>query len=197
MGREKGQSGKIKFVSLGKLIRSGISRDGLNAMLSSFSCKMDLQIQNFLRKEAVAYEEKGKTRTYLCFVGDLELVGYFTLTIRSVVTTIDIEKNKDGERFCKYLSPFTPAYLLVLTAKDDEKYRRFCTKPFFDAVIPQVLRTVRSAKDKVGGEILYLDCTKDLQRVYGEYGFEYFQDNPDNVNNIDRADDLFQMMRVV
>lgn len=195
----KGTVNDFAFIPLRKLIARSVSIEKLRTSLVAFACKKDEDVQNFLRKDAIDYEISNKSRTYICHDTKGTVVGYFTLAVHSIEASPQLiakfsEKLKlSALKSFKYMRPFIPAYLLSLVGKDDNA----SVSGFLTHAMQIIKKAIAAAQDVVGGQIIYLDCQRNLMSLYEKQGFTYFRDNPDNKNNSNRNDDLFQMWQIL
>ena len=191
------------FVKPLSTILGEYNSSALEKMLLAFSCAKDEDVQRFLQKEAVKHEVTGKARTYIYFNYKGEIIGYFALAIKSIAVTEKLLEKYRHELGldvpnCKYIKPYIPAYLLALVGKDDGKFSKdIYGQSFLDMVMPEVRRHIKTAREHVGGQVLYLDCAKVLIDYYGKKGFEYFQENPDDAPKCKEEDKLFQMWQLL
>ena len=81
---------------------------------------------------------------------------------------------------------YIPAYLIALIGKDERKN----VKRFLDKIMPKINDIIKKAQRAIGGQVLYLDCEKQLVSIYEKYGFECFQQNPDEPS-------LYQMWQTI
>ena len=144
--------------------------------LSHFSCQKDLEIENFLKHQALIFERRGLCRTYIdvnpkpLFEENKVIIdGFFSLAL------CNLEFGKDSSRSFRNRiadtdSFISPAYLIGQFARDDHT-----SKGYGKTLLTQALRKVREAKDIVGGKILVLDCRPDLVPYYQTFGFKNFR----------------------
>lgn len=67
----------------------GIRKEDLNAIISSFSCPINTDVEAFLKNNAVTFTKKQQSVTYLIFsLEDMFLVGYFSITIKPVTVSV-------------------------------------------------------------------------------------------------------------
>ena len=66
----------------------------LTDMLSGFSCPLNLNVEKFLKENAVDFTKKNQSVTYLVFSNsEAAIVGYFTLAIKPIVVNSTIISN--------------------------------------------------------------------------------------------------------
>lgn len=69
----------------------GIRKEDLNAIISSFSCSINTDVEAFLKNNAVTFTKKQQSVTYLIFSPEnMFLVGYFSITIKPVTVSVII-----------------------------------------------------------------------------------------------------------
>jgi len=63
----------------------GLGEDTLRQGLSGFSCKINKDVERFIKEQAADFAKKQQSVTYLVFsTEDAELVGYFAITIKPI-----------------------------------------------------------------------------------------------------------------
>lgn len=90
---------KINFLSLGELLSQADTQEDIQNLmdfLSSFSCKQNKDIENFLHNRAIDFEHINKSRTYILCDDDiwckkeiLVILGYFSVALK----VLDLPKN--------------------------------------------------------------------------------------------------------
>ena len=147
--------------------------------ISIFACGKDIDIENFLKYRAIAFEKLGKSRTFLIFDEDEEefkVSAYFTLALQflKIPETLSNRKIKEFDGFNAKLNGELitefPAILIGQVGKNDL---------YEDAIagydIMQLcLNTVLDGQMRLGGRIILLEC-KDvpyLIEFYNQFGFQ-------------------------
>ena len=155
-------------VSLSELLSN---EKELEALITCFKCSRDKDVENFLKKSAIACEKSGEARTFIYFEdkkkrdGKTEIDGFFTLAlkafyIRKEAVDVNIEKGK----------PF-PAYLIGQLARAD-----WSEKGVGERLLRLAVQYIKTAQIYVGGYFAYLDCKENLVSYYEKFGLKYFQD---------------------
>lgn len=67
-----------------------IGEENLENILSDFSCPQNLDVETFLRKNAVEFTKKNQSVTYLILSKENgDLLGYFTLAVKPITASAD------------------------------------------------------------------------------------------------------------
>ena len=161
-----------------------LGEEAMRADLSSFVSAKNPEIEDFLREKAIEFAKRKISITYLITdVADGAILGYFTLTHKSVIL------NGEGlsRTFQKRLAMFSrldrdtgnyvvSAFLLSKLGKNYaiEENRRISGKTMMKLVNDVLLDVQR----RIGGGVLYLDCedTLKLKNFYKGENFKEFAD---------------------
>ena len=161
-----------------------LGEEAMRADLSSFVSAKNPEIEDFLREKAIEFAKRKISITYLITdVADGAILGYFTLTHKSVIL------NGEGlsRTFQKRLAMFSrldrdtgnyvvSAFLLAQLGKNYaiEENRRISGKAMMKLVNDVLLDVQR----RIGGGVLYLDCedTQKLKNFYKGENFKEFAD---------------------
>lgn len=147
-----------------------VREDEAKKALSSFSVKRNPDVENFIRKNAVAYEKSNNARTYLVMTEDIDILGYFSLALSVVNIPSRISKAmmKKIRGFGRYSADSVPCYLLGQLAREDNaSHDDLMIRDFIDFAIEYVM----AAKQYVGGRFLLIDCVDDLVDLYERHDF--------------------------
>ncbi len=77
--------------------------EGINQLLSSFSCKLDKDVEYFLHQRALEFERLSKARTYIVFdeemlvtkpIFEQQIIGYVALAQKVLSIPDDISNRK-------------------------------------------------------------------------------------------------------
>ena len=66
-----------------------VEEQELHELLSSFSCPLSLDVEYFLRHNAIDFTKKNQSVTYLVFNDENDLVGYFSLASKPISIMAD------------------------------------------------------------------------------------------------------------
>jgi hypothetical protein len=157
------------------LNQEGVSVSNITDALSNFTCRRNLEVQDFLRKDAISFDLHHRARTYLCTNDNGSLIGFFTLAIKDfeISETVSNQKRKKLT-YGKTNTRHVPAYLIAQIAKDER-----VPDKIGGAMIKEALEYIKMAREHVGGRIVVIECVPDdkLIRFYEDNGFAYLQDN--------------------
>lgn len=91
-------------------------------ILSSFSCPLNPDVEDFLRHKAIDFARQGIAQTVLVFAShkqELALLGYYTLANK----VIFVPKKLAGGYFCAYGTPSKPKFVLAID--NSTKFMKF------------------------------------------------------------------------
>ena len=164
-------------VSLKDLYVKGDSASVLKLLeaLSLFRCKKgNDDVQDFLRKKSIIFEELNLARTYIIFDDhNLDIIGYFSIAVK-VLDVCDLSKSQRkklsaGIGDCTHVATF----LVGQIGKSDKCGDRLIKYQILDTAISYI----KEAQNIVGGRIIYLDCLKDLIPYYEGRGLKLLTQN--------------------
>ena len=180
----------IKIVNLNTMLEE-VGEEGTKRYLSSFSCPLNLDVENFLRYKAVDFAKQGFSQTHLVMLsykGEYVLVGYFTLANKHIaVSTKNISKNvsKRVGRFGTF-DPKTKAHYIAapLIAQLGKNYTNGYDKLITgDELLKLACDKVSVVQMAIGGRVVYVECEDKpkLLEFYMGNGFVQF-----DVRKLDR-----------
>ena len=148
--------------------------------LSSFSCKINPAIENFIKNRAIDFARRKLSITYIVIDSDDgQIIGYFALTHKAVLISnsqLSNTSRKKLERFAR-LDKATGDYMAsaFLIAQFGKNYgvddgKRITGKQLMD-VANDILVNIQR---QIGGGIIYLDC-EDIEKLKNFYVSENFQ----------------------
>lgn len=169
---DKSEDKEIKIIPLSVLLHNKALSLILNNDLQSFKCDKNSDEEFFLHENAVKFEQRNKSRTYLVYNRDFSfLLGYFTVAFKSIdlkdVSKTKIKQITAGENVDTY-----SAYLIGHLAKNSAYSTYLNGKILLDEALNIIVR----AQDFIGGRLVYLDCKDEskLKSFYTENDFTYF-----------------------
>ena len=72
----------------------GIGEADLQAAISDFSCPRNLDVEHFLKENAIEFTKKNQSVTYLVLSNeDGEVVGYFTIALKPITVNASTMSN--------------------------------------------------------------------------------------------------------
>lgn len=152
--------------------------------LSSFSCNLNMDIENFLKNKAINFARQNIAPTTLVYAKDADgwhLCGYYTITIK----TIDFEKKTLGANMFTKVKKFgtydkdvqkctVPVPLIAQLGKNfTNDYNKLIKG---DDLLEMACSEVRAAERIIGGKMVYAECedVSKLMDFYKKNGFSEF-----------------------
>ena len=158
--------------------------DFLTRVFASFSCPVNMEIESFLKEQAVDFAKRRLSITYLVTdTNDGALLGYFTLTHKAIV----LDKNDFSKTAQKKLSRYSrldrqtgnymaAAFLLAQLGKNlgIDDGRRISGAELMKMANDVLVNIQR----QIGGGIVYLDCEDKVKLIsfYEDKGFKKFDE---------------------
>jgi len=174
----------FKVFPLRKLIRS-LPSEELSAIISTFSCERNKDVESFLKKSAIVHEKRHISRTYLIFADDAPRMidAYFTIAVSSMDVS-GLECSSELRKKMNINNGLAQSYLIGQIGKRDGG-----EKGLGEFAILSAVDRIMEANEKVGCRVIRLDCKPSLMKYYAENGFSYAGKNKDG--------DLSQMVRII
>lgn len=156
--------------------------------LSQFRCSRNLDVENFLKRSAIAQEMQNKSRTYLIVdagsnpEGLPDILAYFTLALHIMVVSPEVSRSMAKKLAMFYDSQTsiqrTPCYLIGQIGKCDSHY----DDTNGDEILHRALDAINIAQGQVGGRFIKLDCEPidKLIELYERNGFSFIQIDEEN-----------------
>lgn len=166
-----------------KSLLNSQNEDNIFALLHTFTCRRNRELESFLREKAITHEKSHMSRTYLAIdrygCSDSSVIAYISLAVH----TMDIENISSSTMKKKlhglYYPPANkeykpiPCYLIGQLAKDDLHVGSMNG----DELIYIALGLIDVAQSVVGGRFIKLDCMDEprLIELYERHGFRRVQ----------------------
>lgn len=161
-----------------------IGEEALKLELLKFVSAKNPEIETFLREKAIDFAKQKLSITYI--LSDLEdgaILGYFTLTHKSVMINSEILSKTAKKRLMKYarLDRETGNYMAsaFLLAQFGKNYGVENGERINGSEMMKYVNLVlRDIQRRIGGGIVYLDCedTPKLKNFYAGENFKEFAD---------------------
>lgn len=193
---------RLDEINLADIIEE-LGEERATEILSSFSCSINPDVEDFIRNKSIQFAKQGLASTYLVFTlfrKEKVLVGYYAIAMKtiSVDSTALSHSNRDRiKRFSPYDSLtgcYTiSAYLLGQLAKNDAYHDKITG----DDLISLSLNRIHGLQHDLSGRFTYLECedVSSLIRFYERHSFvKYGQRNLDDQEE-SRDRYLVQMLR--
>ena len=174
---------QIKIVNILDEIET-FGEEVLKSILSKFVSEKNAEIEEFIRGKAIDFAKQKLSITYLVIDTDSGLIlGYFTLTHKSVILNSDGLSRTFQKKLAKYsrLDRDTGNYVFsaFLLAQLGKNYavkadERISGKQLMKLVNDVLLDVQR----RIGGGVMYLDCEDNpkLKNFYSQENFKEFAD---------------------
>ena len=141
-------------------------------ILSDFFCPKNLEVEKFIRRDALGFAKKKLSVTYLVMdEEDGRLVAIFTLTHKAIQLSADCfskTAKKKIERYAKLdqgTGFYTLSAFLIAQFGKNAKYEKQFTG---DELMRITMEVLEKAQRMVGGGIVYLEC-EDKEKLLEFY----------------------------
>ena len=169
-----------KIVNL-KLMVDAVGEDTAQAVLSTFSCPLNEDVEKFLHVKAIDFAKQGFSQTHLVMTSYRDmpvLVGYFTLANKYITVSAKKLSGTQRKRLAKFsiYDNHLRAYCLSapLIAQLGTNYANGYNKLITgDELLYLACRKVSTIQMDLGGKFAYLEC-EDKPRLiefYSQNGF--------------------------
>ena len=181
-----------------------LGEEKLRQLLSEFSCPLNVDVQHFLRQQAIEFSKKHQAVTYLVLsVEDAELLGYFSITIKPLVVKAEPFSNTVRRKLARFSEMDRSeqtyniaAYLIAQLGKNysDRAKGRITGQELLEAAI----RQLQILQYQVGGMVAFVeaDNNEKLLSFYENYGFKRF-DARQIASQTDEPRELVQLLRLL
>ena len=154
--------------------------------------------------KAIALEKANMARTYLLYdgermheTGQLVVLGYFTLTIKNFIFGKTLSKGK-RKRLLGMSSvdiEGVPGYLIGQLAKNSDYAAKTSRTVDIHVLMNEIFEKIEISQKIVGGRFVFLDCSKENQKVHELYLQEGFSDYQDVIGH--DGVEYTQMVRLI
>ena len=165
-----------------------VGKETLEELFQSFSCPLNLEIEDFLRTKAVDFAVKKISMTYLVFNEDNDLLGYYTLTHKSLtIPKVSVSKTlqRKIERFSSQDieadSYQASAFLLAQLGKNLSIDTGKGIKGI--ELLKCSLDILKKVQHLIGGGIVFLECEDKPKLI------DFYQQNNFRPYNMRTASD--------
>jgi len=155
--------------------------------VSSFSCEKNLDVEKFIREDAINREKRDLTRTYLIIDqnefeinNQFDIVAYFSIALKTLIIpqTLSNSKIKRIDGFSKDAKE-SIVYLIGQLARDDN----YSSEAIRGAdILARALNIISDIKDKIGGKVVLVEC-EDRKKVIDFYLENEFERLPEHSEN--------------
>ncbi|MBR2550251.1 MAG: hypothetical protein IKE92_09600 [Clostridiales bacterium] len=143
-------------------------------VLSSFICDND-EVQDFINNKAISHEERGLAKTIIVFDDNKGLlVGFYTLSIKSLVLSDKLSSNKRKSYFgtAQTNGDVIPAILIGQLGKNNAVESDFTGSDLMSLIFGYIYK----ADKLLPSVVSYVEHneSKQLFKFYEKHGFSYF-----------------------
>ena len=181
-----------------------VGEPALVRLLSDFSCPKNLDVEHFLKKNAIEFTKKNQSVTYLVFSNDGgELIGYFSialkpLTVRgeTVSNTVKRKLLRISELDEKSQTYTMSAYLIAQLGKNfaDGQNNRITGAEMLELA----WSVIEEMQYMCGGMVVFLEANNDnkLLKYYNDNRFSKF-DTRQTISKNQEPHELVQLLRLL
>lgn len=176
-----------KVVNLQELVEEA-GEEFTKEYLSTFSCPLNQDVENFLRYKAIEFSKQGLSQTHLVMASHkkkMVLVGYFTLANKTISVSTKNISNTTRKRIAKYAIYYQQIRKYVLSApliaQIGKNYANGYQKIISgDELLGIACDKVKGIQYDLGGKYVYLECEDKpaLTEFYSRNGFFEFDQRP-------------------
>jgi hypothetical protein len=160
--------------------------DMVKGAFSAFNCNLDEDIQEFIRKKAFTFQERGWSSVYLLFNeekftnGQFFVEAYFTLSHKAILLNESISKTQRKRIFKGIAQPGMSCAHFVLIGHLGKNigngYRSEITSM---EILDSAFEVIVKSKELITFDCVLVECknTRGLLKIYEDYGFKYLQDD--------------------
>lgn len=169
------------FITDIKNIILKLGEDRAREILSSFSCKLNLDIENFLLYNSINFANQGTAATHLVFINvddKMILVGYFTLVNKTLSIPREYlsktleNKIKKFSNYDKNEEAYIVSCPLIAQLSKNMKYKNDNLITGSE-LLKMALDKVKEAQQILGGKLVYIECEDNYKLIefYEKHGF--------------------------
>lgn len=144
---------------------ASVGEDAVQSALSKFSCSRNLEIENFVRKNAIMFAKQKMSITYLVYGENGKIAAIFTLTHKALELSNEVLSNTMRKKIQKHSkldentnSFMVSAFLIAQFGKNDN---------FDEDILPGnnlmdfTFEVLNSVQYDIGGCLVYLECEEN------------------------------------
>ena len=189
---------------IGNVGESQLGEDELNSILSEFSCERNLDVEFFLKSQAIDFTKKNQSVTYLVFsTEDAQLLGYFTLTIKPITVNAESFSNTARRKLSRVSTldekEHTYSLAAYLIAQLGKNYTEGANDRISGAeLLGLAMNQIELLQYQAGGMVVFLEAN-DIDKLISFYQTNKFQ--PFDKRAVDRKDwephEFVQLLRLL
>ena len=191
-----------EYLALGDDPEAG--EPALVKLLSGFSCPKNLDVERFLKKNAIEFTKKNQSVTYVVIsVKDGSLLGYFTLALKPLTVRGETVSNTTKKKLLriseldKRSDTYTmAAYLIAQLGKNyaDERNKEITG----EELIELAWMVIEEGQYRYGGMVTFLE-TENKEKLLSFYRVNRFSqfDTRQITSDTDESYELAQLLRML
>lgn len=159
------------------------------SLIKGFSCRKNIDVENFLHNGAVVSAQMGSSITHLVFdQADASCIGYFTLTHKPIMIPASVLSSalqKKMKRFADLDGGafLVSAFLIAQLAKNDavDGGKRITGLNLLDLIYQQL----KEVRFRIGGRVVFIECEQGIPKLtefYQRNGFAKFDSRVSKVD---------------
>lgn len=153
-----------------------VGEDAVSTALSKFSCSRNLEIENFVRKNAIDFAKKKMSITYLVYGDNGKIAGIFTLTHKALELRNDVLSNTTRKKVQRHsrLDEHTDSFMVsaFLIAQFGKNDNFVADESLTGSKLMDFTFDVLSAvQHDIGGGLVYLE-SEDKEKLLNFYSSE-------------------------
>ncbi len=163
-----------------------LGEDATKDILSSFSCPINKDIENFIKEKAIEFSKRTTAKTHLVFWETedkeyIEFVGYYTITSkvisvdRTILSNTEAKKLKSQGVYDEIKQEYTISAPLI--AQLGKNFSNGNDTLISGADLLQLaVNKIRKIQNEIGGRFMYLECedNEKLLSFYKQHNFKIF-----------------------
>lgn len=163
-----------------------LGEDATKSILSSFSCPMNQDIEDFIKHKAIEFSKRTTAKTHLVFWQtedgeNIEFVGYYTITSkvitvdRSVLSNTEAKKLRSQGIYNEIRQEYTVSAPLI--AQLGKNFANGNDTLISGSELLQLaVDKIRKIQKEIGGRFMYLECedNEKLLKFYKNCNFRIF-----------------------
>ena len=152
--------------------------------LTGFDCRLDSDIEEFLRVRAIPYEKANKCRTYIIVDGGFikeenpKILAYISVAISNMKIKPHVSKTMNKRLVGMFQNDEAPCYLIGQLGKNDSHSNEIEGRE----LVNLAMDIIRIGQRAVGGRFVRVDTKKNdwLIRFYKENNFKEVQNDDES-----------------
>ena len=143
--------------------------------IKDFDCG-DEDLNDFILRDSFIYEEKLLAKTYLVFIDEKGLIGYFSLLNDKIQKSDDISKSEWNKKIKEDLSYKKNSLLELPSLKVGRLAvdKNFQKKQYGGNIVSLLKKTFSSENNRTGCKYITVDSYKKSKKFYERQGFKIY-----------------------